>query len=45
LLIDPKRRTTLGEAAQRRAEQFSMDSIGERFVSLLREATSTRPAR
>ena len=40
LLRDPDRRRRLGEEAARRAEDFSMDAIGSRFVALLHDAAT-----
>ncbi len=38
LLTDPGRRAALGEAAAKRSEQFSVETIGERYADLLRAA-------
>ena len=38
LLADPARRARLGAAAAERAERFSVESIGERYVALLKAA-------
>jgi len=38
LLADPERRARLGKAAAERAERFSVESIGERYVALLKAA-------
>lgn len=40
LLADPVRRAGFGAAASRRAEQFGVEAIGERYVALLRQAAS-----
>jgi glycosyltransferase involved in cell wall biosynthesis len=38
LLADPARRAALGAAAAERAERCSVESIGERYVELLKAA-------
>ncbi|HEV2891757.1 MAG TPA: glycosyltransferase [Frankiaceae bacterium] len=38
LLADPGRRAALGAAAAERAESFSVEAIGERYVALLNDA-------
>ncbi len=42
LLADPARRASLGEAAAERAELFSVEAIGERYVTLLNDAITRR---
>jgi hypothetical protein len=46
LLLDTKRRTTIGESARRRAHGFGLDAMGQTMVSLLdraRNLTISRP--
>ncbi|MEP6761304.1 MAG: glycosyltransferase, partial [Sporichthyaceae bacterium] len=42
LLTDESLRTTLGAAASRRAETFSVSAIGSRYTSLLDEVRAAR---
>ena len=42
LLRDATQRRRLGAAAARRADLFSIEAIGQRFVTLLREAAASR---
>ncbi|HEX8003492.1 MAG TPA: glycosyltransferase [Mycobacteriales bacterium] len=42
LLADPARRESLGKAASVRAEEFSVEAMGEKFVGLLTEAMARR---
>jgi colanic acid/amylovoran biosynthesis glycosyltransferase len=42
LLNEPERRRRLGKAAGARAEEFSVDAVGARFVELLEEAATGR---
>ena len=44
LLADPRRRSELGAEAARRAEQYSLETIGSRFVDLLQAAAGRRTA-
>ncbi len=45
LLKDPEARQRMGRAAVDRAATYSMDAIGARYVTLLRDAIGTGPAR
>jgi glycosyltransferase involved in cell wall biosynthesis len=44
LLGDPATREQMGRAAVRRAEEYSMEAIGARYVTLLQAATAAGPA-